>query len=341
MNTIQPFEQLELEYSLWLKSNDDTITSENCVSVSSGTSALHIACEVLRWSMGGEPLNIVVPEYTMVACARAVTLSGNNLLLADCLTDLTLDPETLPAQYDAVMPVHVYGLVCRMNALASKGKPMIEDMAEAHGVYPHKESFAACWSFYKNKIVYGEEGGMIWFKSREHAAYARMLRSVGFTSAHNYTHVPRGINARMSNLHAAAILPSLRDIKSNLMRRWYLWNLYCKLLCGIDAGYRMSPASYPTVPWVFAMHVQDMTFEQQEQVVHKLKQKGIAARHGFKPMSSQPEYQHLRRNNTDVSRAYAAASEVFYLPLSETMLVGEVLSICDDVKIIVKAVLTP
>ena len=59
---------------------------------------------------------------------------------------------------DVVLTVHLYG----RKAPTDFGERIhvVEDLAEAHGIAPNPNSDAACWSFYKNKVIAGEEGAV-------------------------------------------------------------------------------------------------------------------------------------------------------------------------------------
>ena len=305
-------------YELLEKKFASEIGCENTVAVSSGTAALHLAFEVLRWSHNlDRQSRVAVPDYTMVACPRAVTMAGLQPYFYDCGGDLNM---VLPkhADVNAIMAVHIYGKRCEdVSEWVKTDIPVIEDMAELHCYSPNPYSFAACWSFYKNKVIHGEEGGMISFRHPQHAKRARMLRSLGFTDKHDYSHVPRGVNARMSNTHAELVLKSLTKLDDNLDRRWKLYRAYNV------AGLRDYLLTNLTSPWVYPLLVPGMTYEQQTEIVNVLNDKGVAARHGFKPMSSQTEYNWPRLAAAN-KNAYELAPQVMYLPLTETLTEAEV-----------------
>jgi len=189
---------------------------------------------------------------------------------------------------------------------------VVEDMSELHGVKPHALSDAACWSFYRNKIVAGEEGGAVVFHNREHAAHARQLRSLGFTEAHDFMHVPGGHNYRMSNVHALLILESLKNYEWNEKERRNIELMYNDL-CPIE--WRMPERQ---AVWVYDFRIPGLTNELQTSIVKTLNSKGITARHAFKPMSIQPEF---RQQYPLVHNPVAAqaAREVIYLPVQPGM----------------------
>ncbi len=71
---------------------------------------------------------------------------------------------------------------------------------------------------------------------------------------------------------------------------------------------------YRDVPWVYDLRIPGLTSERQDEVVAELRKEGIAARHGFKPMSSQVEYCGVARRVRG-ENAERLSREVLYLPI--------------------------
>jgi perosamine synthetase len=287
------YEILEREYAEFL-----SVSPRQCVACSSGTAALHLSLEAMRFPAGS---GVLVPDFTMVACARAVTLAGLTPIFVDCTPELLIDLALVeaaiaasPVPVVAIMPVHIYGRRCPMastTALAQHyGLAVIEDSAEAHTIDPHPASDAVCWSFYKNKIIAGEEGGMVYFYDEELATLARRLRSLGFTDHHDFMHIPRGHNYRLANLLAQEILDGpngLRAVTRNVAIRQQVEDWYDAVCPG---AWKM-PAR--DVPWVYDIRIPSLNSLSPgalSRLVTTLRAQRIDARHGFKPMSSQPEY---------------------------------------------------
>jgi dTDP-4-amino-4,6-dideoxygalactose transaminase len=194
------------------------------------------------------------------------------------------------------------------------GIPVIEDLAEAHGITPHPDSAAACWSFYKNKIIAGEEGGAILFRHPIPADRARSLRSLGFTPAHDYTHIPGGHNYRMANALARPIRLGLTEYtrNENLARRCLMYNLWS----------HYSPQEFvmrmTVAPWVYPFRVPRMTREKMGEVVRAIQGLGVEARFGFLPMTMQETYKGKYSGfggMFDNRVSEVAGREVMYLPL--------------------------
>jgi perosamine synthetase len=312
---VELYQKLEIEFAEWC-----CLPPEGMVACSSGSSALHLALEALQLPRGSQ---VIVPEFSMIACPRAVTMAGLVPVFVDCDDRLLMNTNLLPSGDTrtgssgplVVLPVHVYGRrfdVSLLHASRICGI-VIEDLAEAHGVRPHPETDAACWSMYRNKIIAatGAEGGAVWFRDPYRANRARQLRNQGFTDAHDFTHIPRGVNARLSNTHAELILKSLKDADSNIEKRRQVESWYSKLI----------PREWQIefkreVCWVFDVRIPGLTSKQQDLIVKSLNEQGIPARHGFKCCSSQLEYFHPEWESLNAAKM---SREVLYLPVDPTL----------------------
>lgn len=302
---MEPYAMLEREFAAW-----NMLDPAGMVACSSGTAALHLALESLEMPKGSE---VLVPDFTMVACPRAVELAGMKPVFVDCnANDLTIDVDSVYQKsadgrndYAAAMFVHIYG---RKQVIPDTFPAwwQIEDLAEAHGIRPDPKTHVACWSFYKNKVVAGEEGGAVWFRNPEHAELARGLRSLGFTPLHDFNHIPRGHNYRLANSLAELIRHSLRCAPANIIARRAIEAMY-ESEC--PAEWRMP---YRDVPWVYDIRIPGMGKKTQDAVIDALSQIGIAARHGFKPMTGQAEWKQTGPLNPN---ALLASREVIYFPI--------------------------
>jgi len=318
VNMMHLIEYGDNEHILLERELENWTSRDNMVACSSGTAALHLGLEALQvpTSLKRKGAEVIIPDFSMIACARACTLADLVPMPVDCKNDLNISPlmieKSITKRTVAIMAVHTYGRICDMqtiNEIALKYDiPVIEDMAEAHGCYPHPNTQVTTWSFYKNKLVNGEEGGAVCFGSKSLADTARKLRSIGFNDYHDYTHIPRGHNYRMSSVHAALIRRSLKAYHENNDKRiqveeWY--DEYCP-----DAWKMPKRDSV----WVYDFRIKGMDSKLQGSIIDALRGCGIAARHGFKPISSQVEYLSRMKNpQTEI-----ASREVIYLPVTPT-----------------------
>ena len=317
---VEAYERLEREFGEWMG-----YRPEQMVACSTGSAALHLACEVAVARQRGQVFT--VPDFSMIACARAVSLAGRVPKFSDCNLSLRTATQTVPKDTTALMIVHVYGRVNEMHAVhfLFDDSFIIEDMAEAHGIKPHPKTHAACWSFYKNKIVAGEEGGMVAFLDADDAAYARRMRSHGFTDAHDFQHHPRGMNYRLSNIHAELILRSMAYYPENAEDRQKLVDVYDG---AIPSKWMMPPRN---ANWVYDVRIPDLTKPQQDKIVKSLNEQGVAARHGFYPLSRQNEYIGYQDGNQNPT-ALRMSREVLYLPLNPGMSGRQVLTNVESLK---------
>lgn len=310
---MEAFEQLEENFKSYIGKNWNT------VAVNSGTAALHVGIEALGLPLGSK---VLVPDYCMYAVPRAVVMAGHVPVFADCYEqNLNIDIDWSVKRLGqlncedikAVVAVHNYGRRAFMDGIHEVAKrydwKVVEDLAEAHGVNPHPQTSVACWSFYKNKIIAGEEGGMVAFPNRELAAKARTLRCLGFTEHHDFWHWPRGVNARLSNACANLILPSLCDLECNLNKRKLIEQTYNKFIPD-----RFKSVARDVV-WVYDLRLPGCNFEMLGKIVSELNEMGIQARQGFKANSFQSEFS----RDDWKPNSYLASQEVMYLPVRSDM----------------------
>jgi dTDP-4-amino-4,6-dideoxygalactose transaminase len=318
---LQPYQVLEQRLAQW-------VCGPNVAVCSSGSAALHLALEALDLPRGSE---VIVPTWSFIACARAVTLAGLEPVFVDCQEDGTMNVEQIGEAHrsgampgdrrgvSAVMVVHPNGrridmrLVGKMRDTYSHLR-VVEDMAQLHGFKRSRWTDAACWSFNRSKVVAGEEGGAVAFsEDREGQLRCRVvqsLRSQGTVlqeTCGQWHHQAGGMNYRLANALAIPIIASLAQYDNSAMARWKSWH-EINSLCPLE---RRMP--WPSVPWVYDFRVPGMTEDRQRQAVAALEELGIAARQGYRPLHLQSEYQGCRRVGGQV--AEMLAREVIALPL--------------------------
>jgi len=247
------FEVLEKEFASYIGVN-------SCVAVNTGTAALHIALEALELPPESE---VIVPQYTMIATAWAVHYAGLKPVFVDCCDDLLIDVNKIKNKINkntkVIMLTHVYGRVANMSEIVALAKKhnlrVIEDAAEAHGCTHSGKMVGSfdigCFSFYRNKIICGEEGGAVVSDDEEFLEKVRDMKSMSFGVEHNYMHKRIGFNYRMTNSQAEMILSSLNEVEKNIKIRKNNELLYNSL---IDKKYHMPERQ---VPWVYDIKVND------------------------------------------------------------------------------------
>ncbi len=215
---ILPYKQLEKEYAKFTG-------SKFAVSCSSGTAALHLA--LLTIGIGRED-EVIIPDFTMAACGFAVSYCGAIPIFVDCDDTLCMDSTLIEAKITkktkAIMAVHIYGRLCNMKEIlriAKKHKlKVIEDACEAQGAVYKSKADITCYSFYENKIIHAEEGGICTTDKQGYANRINYLKNMAFGPEHDYMHEEIGYNYRMPNSQAKLALKSLKNYpKENKRRR--------------------------------------------------------------------------------------------------------------------------
>jgi len=192
-----------------------------------------------------------------VATATAILEAGATPVFVDVEADTgNLDAGRVEAaitpRTKAVLPVHLYGLMCDMRALASiaarHGLRLIEDAAHCiegvrDGVRPGELSDAACFSFYATKNLTCGEGGALVFDDDALLDRLKLLRLHGMTrmaeesAREGYQHwdmVALGWKYNMSNVEAALLLPQFERMAAKLERRHALARRYEQGFAGMD-----------------------------------------------------------------------------------------------------------
>ncbi|MEW1724239.1 DegT/DnrJ/EryC1/StrS family aminotransferase [Streptomyces sp. NPDC093109] len=276
------------------------------VACSSGTTALTLALRALGIGPGDE---VIVPEFTMIASAWAVTYTGATPVFVDCGDDLNIDvsliEERITPRTKAIMPVHIYGRRCAMDAIMNLAYEynlrVVEDSAEAHGVRPVGD--IACFSLYSNKIITAGEGGICLTDDRHLAEQMAHLRAMAFTRDHSFLHKKLAYNFRMTNMQAAVALAQTEQLDTILAKRREIERRYDEALAGID-GITLMPRR--DVLWMY-----DVRAERREELRDFLASESIETRVFFKPMSRQPGY--LAPDWRSL-KAHRFSEDGFYLP---------------------------
>ena len=267
------------------------------VACSSGTAALTIALRALGIGPGDE---VIVPEFTMVATAWAVTYVGATPIFIDCGDDLNIDvaliePKITP-RTKAIIPVHVHGRRCDMGTIMrlafEYNLRVVEDSAEAHGILPVAD--IACFSLYANKIITAGEGGICVTDDARLAAQMAHLRGMAISNEHSFLHAKLAYNFRMTGLQAGVALAQLEKINEILALRAAIEKRYDAGLHDIDALTPMPPRE---VLWMY-----DVRAERRTELREFLSRDGIETRLFFKPMSRQPLYFHPDWASLNASR---------------------------------------
>lgn len=214
------------------------------VGISNGLDALHLALRALNIGKGDE---VIVPSNTYIATALAVEMAGADVVFAEPDSQTyNLNPlateAAITSKTKAIMPVHLYGQACEMEAIMAIAKKnnlfVVEDNAQAHSATWNGKmtgSFGEvnATSFYPTKNIgaFGEAGA-ITTDSAELANSCKIWRNYG--SEKRYHNMVKGFNNRIDELQAGLLSVKLKYIKGWTEERQRLGALYLDHLAGID-----------------------------------------------------------------------------------------------------------
>jgi UDP-4-amino-4-deoxy-L-arabinose-oxoglutarate aminotransferase len=242
--TVERFEHQFAEY----------LGRKHALAVSSCTGALHLSLMALGIGQGDE---VITTPLTFVATATAILEAGAKPVFVD------VEPETgnmdvsriesaITTHTKAIMPVHLYGQMCDMQAIRNiadnYGLSVIEDAAHCvegsrEGVRPGELGDTACFSFYATKSLTSGEGGALVTDNDALAQQLRLLTTHGMTKTasdrhrEGYRHWDMeilGWKYNLSNIQAAFLLPQLERIEEQWNKRSILAKSYESLLKGIS-----------------------------------------------------------------------------------------------------------
>ncbi|MCR5822638.1 MAG: DegT/DnrJ/EryC1/StrS family aminotransferase [Bacteroidales bacterium] len=318
------------------------------VAVCNGTVALHLALVALEIGKGDE---VIIPDFTMIATAFAVCYTGATPVFVDAdpktwNIDITKIEAKITSRTKAIIPVHLFGLMCDMDAINAIAKKhnlkVLEDAAEAHGAEYKGRRAGSCsnlaaFSFFANKNITTGEGGMVVTNDEKLYNRLRYHKNMCFPleGPRNYLHNDIGFNYRMSNVVAAIGLAQVE--KADEYRSMRIQNnaLYRKLLSNIP-GILFQPLmdDYLDVSWMNTVLVDPKEYgHTKDELREHLKQLGIDTRLLFEGMHRQPSLKHFVCNcegNYPVTE-YLTANGL-YLPSASSLSARNIEYICQTIK---------
>jgi len=315
---------------------------EYALAVSNGTVALHLALHALGIGEGDE---VIVPDVTFAATINAVFFCNATPVLCE------IDPDTLcidvkeaekliTNKTKAVIPVHLYGQPCDMDALGDLALKynllVVEDCAEAIGSRWGDKPVgvfgdAATFSFYGNKTISTGEGGMLLFRNKEVYEYAKILRDHGMTPGKKYWHDQIGFNYRLTNIQAAIGVGQMERIEFILEKKRKVASLYKNILVNTPGIFEL-PEIIPSTQhsnWLYTVLLDQEV--DRDVVIKELLDLGVECRPLFHPLHIMPPYKKLKKSNSLVCSETISLSGIS-LPTSVSLTHQEMQYIGESLK---------
>ena len=298
---------------------------EHIALFTNGTIALITALQALR--ITGE---VITTPYSFVATSHSLLWNGIKPVFVDIDPDtLNLDPARLEAaitpQTTAIMPVHVYGHPCDVDAIQkiadNYNLKVIYDAAHAFGVQCHCGSLLnhgdlSVLSFHATKVFNTFEGGAIVCPDAKTKLRIDQLKNFGH--AGEVTVVAPGINGKMSEISAAFGLLQLKYIDKALARRKEIDTTYRNLLEGVKGIRCLQDAGEKVANYAYFPILVEVNFPiSRDGLYQKLKDNGIHPRRYFYPLISDfPMYRGLpSAHQENLPVATSSALKILCLPI--------------------------
>ena len=284
---------------------------EHALATSSCTGAIHLALMALGVKAGDE---VIVPEITWIATAEPILYIGAKPVFVDVIEDTwCIDPIKIKAaiteKTKAIIPVHLYGNLCDMDAIMNIASDhnlvVLEDAAEGLGsIYKGEKAgsiaHAGVFSFHGTKTMTTGEGGILVTNIASVYERAKILNDHGRNpkDPENKMFWMRdyGYKYKMSNLQAALGCAQINRIEELINKKRKIFNWYKELLkdipCKLNPEFENTKNSYwlPTVIFEKSLNFDRTAFFEL------CKENGIDSRPFFFPLSSLPMFEDRKEN---------------------------------------------
>lgn len=304
-----------------------------------GHLALENAIAALNLPKGGE---VITSPFTFASTTHAIVRNGLVPVFCDINDkDYTIDVDKIESlitdQTVAIVPVHVYGNMCDVEAIqeiANKyGLKVIYDAAHAFAV-KYKGISSACFgdasmfSFHATKVFNTIEGGAVCYKDDAWVQLLNDQKNFGIHGPESVAYV--GGNAKMNEFQAAMGICNMRHLEDEIAKRKKIVERYREHLEGVE-GIKLSiiqkdvESNYAYFPVIF-----DGYKYTRNEVFEKLAEEGINARKYFFPLTNSFEcYRNYPTAGTEKTLiAQHIALRVLTLPMYADLSLEDVDRIC-------------
>jgi perosamine synthetase len=312
----------------------DYVGSKYCSVLMNGTVTLFTAVSALGIGRGDE---VIVPDFTMVASATAVTLSGAKPVFVDvdrkslCL-DLTLAERAITPRTKAMMVVTLNGRypdmqkaedLCRAHGIA-----MVEDAAQSLGSRSrakHLGTFGVVgsFSFSSPKVITTGQGGAL--VTDDEALYQQicLIKNFGRKESGVDYHEVLGYNFKFTDLQAVIGIEQMKKLDWRVKRKKEIFSLYRDQLSGVKEVEFLETNLNDTSPWFIDPLVPD-----SQGLTVFLKSKSIGSRPFYPAIHTQPPY----KTGQKFPVSDYAAAHGLWLPSSSFLTDDDVLKVCGAIK---------
>ena len=328
------------KHELFQKQLESYLDTPHAMLYTNGHLALENAIAALDLPAGGE---VITTPFTFVSTTHAIVRNGLVPVFCDINdVDYTMDVSKIEGLITgktcAIVPVHVYGNVCDVEAIdriAKKyGLKVVYDAAHAFGVTYKGIGVAnfgdaSMFSFHATKVFNTIEGGAVTFSDKKLLGVLYDLKNFGIRGPDHVVYV--GGNAKMSEFQAAMGICNLRHVDEEIAKRGTVVARYRDRLSGIP-GIRLCVPQEGVKPnYAYFPVIFDGYKYTRDQVFERLLAQDILSRKYFYPLTNDVEayrdYPTAGAEKTPMAKFIA--DRVLTLPLFADLPLEEVDRICD------------
>jgi len=310
---------------------------KHAIATSSGTTALHTALLSHGIGPGDE---VITSAFTFIASANSIVYVGAKPVFVDIdPRTFNLNPDQIEAAITqrtrAIMPVHLFGLSCDMDAISVIAEryhlTILEDACQSHGASFRGKRVGGfgtgAFSLYPTKNITAAEGGMITTDDDQVAEKCRMIRQHGMRR--RYYHDELGYNFRMSDIHAAIGLEQLKKLEHFNHARQANARLYDRELHEVITPYVPESCEH-----VYHQYTLRVAGGRRDGLAAHLNQQGIGSGVYYPvPVHQQAYFRTHLGNEIQLPEAEKAAQEVLSIPVHAGLT-------RDDVQAVISAINT-
>jgi dTDP-4-amino-4,6-dideoxygalactose transaminase len=319
------------------------VGAPHACAVSNCTTALYLALLAAGVGSGDE---VITASHSFIATANSIRYCGANPIFVDIdPSTYNLDPqrvaEAVTDRTRVILAVHQMGMPCDLNALidlaARHNIILIEDAACAAGsqilVNGHWQYIGkpygqiACFSFHPRKVITTGEGGMLTTANAKYDQTFRLRRHHGMNITDTVRHASKqvifedylvvGFNYRMTDIQAAVGRKQLERLDYLVSRRRAIAAKYAELFADVEELNLPVEPGWARSNWQsFCVRLPDRV--DQQEVMQKLLNRGIATRRGIMCSHREPAYAGFKQRH-DLRQSELAQDHSILLPIYAQM----------------------
>lgn len=311
---------------------------ENVELLTNGHMALELSMQAL--GLKGE---VITTPFTFASTTHAIVRNGLTPVFCDIdPDDFTIDASKIEPliteKTSAIVPVHVYGNICNIEAIERIAKKynlkVLYDAAHCFGVKYKGQGVgnfgdASCFSFHATKVFHSIEGGAVCFKNADFGQALYHLKNFGISGPEKVDGI--GANAKMNEFCAAMGICNLRHIDEEIGKRKIVYERYMDNLKGID-GLQINYIKKDTEPnyAYFPIVIDEKIFgKDRNYVFEKLRENNIFSRKYFYPLTNTFDCFHGKYNAELTPDALYISERVLTLPMYADLSIADADRICE------------